>query len=287
MTNGPQDAWRPTVSSVAYNASANTYTLSGTQISGLVNGADEGDDMTMAQNYPIVWLTDSSGNVSYCRSFNFSSMFPSKGSKVETTDFTTPAGLPNGSYNLYVSAVGVQSKNPFPFTVGQSSTTGAAGSSGSGTGGSAAGTGGAAGSAARAGNRWRDRRRRRQRNGRHGHHRKRRHGWTRRRHGRLGDHDRRRRRPVDRRRQWRRRHQHHRLGWCERLRRVHHQRQRRHERLRRNPAPPAAAARRRPAAPAAAAAARADMSPGGQPAGIGILGLLLGATLMRRRRRAQ
>src|SRR4051812_11508831 len=31
----PQDAWRPTVTSVVYNSSANTYTLTGTQTSGL------------------------------------------------------------------------------------------------------------------------------------------------------------------------------------------------------------------------------------------------------------
>ena len=141
----PQDAWRPTVTSVVFNSSANTYTLTGTQISGLINGADEGDDMTMAENYPIIWLTDSSGNVTYCRSFNFSNMMPSVGSTPETADFTTPAGLPSGSYNLYVSAVGVSSKNAFPFTVGQSTTTGAAGSGG-GTGGTV-GTGGASGMA--------------------------------------------------------------------------------------------------------------------------------------------
>ncbi|HTQ04023.1 MAG TPA: hypothetical protein VMI54_09205, partial [Polyangiaceae bacterium] len=71
--SGPQDAWRPTVSSVTYDATSKTYTLTGTQISGLVNGADEGDDMTMAQNYPIVWLKDTSGNVYFCRTFDFSS----------------------------------------------------------------------------------------------------------------------------------------------------------------------------------------------------------------------
>jgi MYXO-CTERM domain-containing protein len=140
----PQDAWRPTVSSVVYNSSANTYTLTGTQISGLINGADEGDDMTMAQNYPIIWLKDSSNNVYFCRSFNFSNMMPSAGSAPETADFTTPAGLAAGSYQLYVSAVGVISQNAFPFTVGQSTTTGAAGASGS-TGGTT-GTGGMAGS---------------------------------------------------------------------------------------------------------------------------------------------
>ena len=114
---GPKDEWRPTVSSVVFN-SGTTYTLTGTQLSGLINGSDEGDDMTNAQNYPIVWLTNESGDVFYCRSFNFSNLTPSPGSTPETCQFTTPAGLPEGTYSLYVSAVGVQSKNPLSFTVG-------------------------------------------------------------------------------------------------------------------------------------------------------------------------
>jgi MYXO-CTERM domain-containing protein len=115
--SAPDDAWRPTVTSVVYDGNG-TYTLTGTQLSGLINGGDEGDDMTMAENYPIVWLKDSSGNVFFCRSFAFSNMMPSRGSTPETCQFTTPASLPNGTYDLYVSSVGVQSKNPFSFTVG-------------------------------------------------------------------------------------------------------------------------------------------------------------------------
>jgi MYXO-CTERM domain-containing protein len=119
----PQDAWRPTVTSAVYNSDG-SYTLTGTQISGLINGADEGDDMTMAENYPIVWLRDEAGNVYYCRSFGFSNMMPSKGPTPETCQFTTPKGLPEGTYDLYVSAVGVQSKNPVSFTVGVGTTAG-------------------------------------------------------------------------------------------------------------------------------------------------------------------
>ncbi len=114
---GPQDEWRPTVTSVLYNADG-SYTLTGTQLSGLINGADEGDDMTMAENYPIVWLTNEAGNVYYCRSFAFSNMMPSKGPAPETCQFTTPKNLPEGTYNLYVSAVGVSSKTPVTFTPG-------------------------------------------------------------------------------------------------------------------------------------------------------------------------
>ena len=146
----PQDAWRPVVTSVVFN-SGTTYTLTGTQLSGLINGADEGDDMTMAENYPIVWLKDTSGNVYYCRSFNFSTMMPVAGSTPQTCQFTTPAGLPSGTYSLYVSSVGVQSKNPLSFTVGVGGacdagcTTGSS-SSGSSSGGSDAGSSSGSGS---------------------------------------------------------------------------------------------------------------------------------------------
>jgi MYXO-CTERM domain-containing protein len=113
----PQDAWRPTVTSVVANADA-SYTLTGTQLSGLINGADEGDDMTMAENYPIVGLTNEAGDVYYCRSFAFSNMMPSKGPAPETCQFTTPKNLPEGTYSLYVSAVGVSSKTAVTFTPG-------------------------------------------------------------------------------------------------------------------------------------------------------------------------
>ena len=132
----PNDEWRPTVTSVAANADG-SYTLTGTQISGLINGSDEGDDMTNAQNFPIVWLTDGAGNVYYCRSFNFSNMMPSKGSAPETCQFTTPKNLPEGTYSLFVSAVGVQSKTSVTFTPGVGGMiVGDAGASGADAGGS-------------------------------------------------------------------------------------------------------------------------------------------------------
>jgi hypothetical protein len=150
----PNDDWRPTVSSVVYNSANKTYTLTGTQISGLINGSDEGDDMTNAQNYPIVWLKDDTDNVYYCRSFNFSNMAPSKGDTPETCDFTTPPDLPDGTYSLYVSALGVISKQPLNFKVGVGGkadgtvpTTGAAGAAAAGASAGAGGAGGAIGSA--------------------------------------------------------------------------------------------------------------------------------------------
>ena len=161
----PQDAWRPAVTSVTYDSSSSTYTLTGTQLSGLINGGDEGDDMTMAENYPIVWLKDSSNNVYFCRSSNFSLMGPQVGTSPQTCQFKTPANLPSGSYSLFVSSAGVQSKSAFPFTVGVGGTAtgGASGTGGTvgtggtiGTGGTnatggATGAGGQGGSAGRPG----------------------------------------------------------------------------------------------------------------------------------------
>ena len=112
----PQDDWRPSVDMVEYNAADDTYTLTGRQLSGLINGADEGDDMTMAENYPIVWLKDSQDDVYYARSFNFSTLVPAKGDEPQTCQFTLPKDVPlNGELSLYVSAVGVKSKDGYPF----------------------------------------------------------------------------------------------------------------------------------------------------------------------------
>jgi hypothetical protein len=92
-----------------------SYTVTGTQLSGLVTTGE--DDMTLAENYPIVYLTDTSGHVHYARSFNFSSMIPSKKGEIQTAQFTLPRELPFGSYNLYVSSVGVSSKIPYALTL--------------------------------------------------------------------------------------------------------------------------------------------------------------------------
>src|SRR5205085_3168345 len=55
-----QNAWRPTVTGLVGNANG-TFTLTGTQLTGLSEGACFGDDWESASNYPIVQLTDSAG----------------------------------------------------------------------------------------------------------------------------------------------------------------------------------------------------------------------------------
>jgi hypothetical protein len=118
-TGTPQAAWRPTVSSVAANGDG-SFTLTGTQLNGRSWGAVYGDDSMMNTNFPTVSLKDGAGHVFYARSFNFSTMGLFTGSTPVTCQFRLPAGIPSGSYSLFVSANGISSATAFPFTVGAS-----------------------------------------------------------------------------------------------------------------------------------------------------------------------
>jgi hypothetical protein len=118
----PQDAWRPTVSSVTASGDG-SYTLVGTQLNGRSMGGVFGDDGTNASNYPIVYLKDATGRVIYLRSFNHSTMGIRTGSTPVSTHFRVPAGVPSGTYDLFVSAVGISSATAFPFTFTASATT--------------------------------------------------------------------------------------------------------------------------------------------------------------------
>ena len=90
-TTGPKDAWRPTISSIHDNMDG-TFTLHGTQINGLDEGSEYGDDLETASNYPIVQLTKTNGDVVYARTFNWSSTGVATGGTSESTQFTLPSG---------------------------------------------------------------------------------------------------------------------------------------------------------------------------------------------------
>src|SRR5262249_10360745 len=92
-------------------------TLTGTQLNGQSEGASYGDDAEMSSNYPIVYLTDGSGNVFYARTSNWSTTGVQTGSLTETVTFTLPTGMPLGSYSLFVSCAGLSS-TAFPFSTG-------------------------------------------------------------------------------------------------------------------------------------------------------------------------
>lgn len=104
---GPQDAWRPTISQITLNGS--TYTLTGTQLTGISQGASYGDDAEMDTNYPIVSFADSQGNVWYAKTTNWTPGVAT-GSQSVSVQFTLPAGLPGpGTYNVTAIANGIPS----------------------------------------------------------------------------------------------------------------------------------------------------------------------------------
>lgn len=114
----PPAAWAPTINNVMQTA-PNTYTLTGTQLTGLSEGASYGDDAEMDSNYPIVRLTSGTGVVKYARTSNWTPGVATGGTP-ETVQFTVPAGFGNGTYQLAVIANGIASTST-SFTVGASS----------------------------------------------------------------------------------------------------------------------------------------------------------------------
>jgi hypothetical protein len=113
-SGGPVDSSRPTISSIQLNANR-SYTLTGTDLNGISEGANTGCYFHMATNYPIVQLQNSSGQVFFARTYNWSSTGVATGNVPETVNFQLPAGLPAGNYSLSVSANGIASV-PIAFT---------------------------------------------------------------------------------------------------------------------------------------------------------------------------
>jgi hypothetical protein len=90
-TTGPQDAWRPTITGISNNGDG-TFTLTGTQLTGLSEGSNYGDDMESNTNYPIVQFRDAAGHIYYGRTKDWSTTDVATGGASEHVTFTLPAG---------------------------------------------------------------------------------------------------------------------------------------------------------------------------------------------------
>jgi hypothetical protein len=103
---------KPTISKVLTTKVGTncTYKLTGTLFNGISEGACYGDDVQMETNYPIIRLTsDANGDVFYARTTNWNSTGVMRGNKADTTDFTLPATMPEGTYSLVVTSNGFAS----------------------------------------------------------------------------------------------------------------------------------------------------------------------------------
>ena len=92
------------------------FMMSGTQLNGLTNGGDFGDDGKTATNFPIVSLWDNSGHIFYARTL-VDQVVPTTGGLGGTCWFVQPPGLGAGAYNVHVSASGVDSSNTASLTL--------------------------------------------------------------------------------------------------------------------------------------------------------------------------
>jgi len=107
---GPIAGGKPTISSITQNGDG-SYHLTGTKLNGISAGGAFGDERQDGSNYPIVQLTDGSGDVYYARTYNWSSFGVMTGSTPVTTEFslTLPLLKNPGTYSLAVIANGISS----------------------------------------------------------------------------------------------------------------------------------------------------------------------------------
>jgi hypothetical protein len=120
-SGSPVAAAVPVISAISYSGTTGVYTLSGTNLNGIDEGASYGDDNEMSSNYPLIRLTDASGNVTYARSTNWSLTGVVQGA--ETVTFTLPAGDTAGAYLVQSVANGVPSATALAVLVNANTTT--------------------------------------------------------------------------------------------------------------------------------------------------------------------
>jgi len=104
----PLAAGKPTIIRIISNPDG-SFHLIGTLLNGISEGAAYGDDFQMDSNYPLVRLADSSNNVYYARTFNWSSTSVMTSNRPVTTEFSLPTNLPSAIYTLVAVANGISS----------------------------------------------------------------------------------------------------------------------------------------------------------------------------------
>ncbi|HLK61608.1 MAG TPA: kelch repeat-containing protein, partial [Chthonomonadaceae bacterium] len=105
----PNAAWKPSINYITTNADG-SYRLTGTQLNGLSEATAYGDDASAATNYPLVRFHNTQNNkVWYARTYNRSTTSVATGNLTMTTNFTLPANLDGGPFELTVITNGISS----------------------------------------------------------------------------------------------------------------------------------------------------------------------------------
>ncbi len=111
----PLAGGKPAILSATTNLDG-SFHVTGTLFNGISEGAGYGDDWQMNTDFPIARMTNSSGNVFYARTYNWSTCNLMTGTNVVTTEMTLPPGMLAGTYPLFVTANGISSA-PFSLTI--------------------------------------------------------------------------------------------------------------------------------------------------------------------------
>ena len=107
-SGAPLPAWQPTIASVT-KINSHQYTIYGTRVTGISEGASYGDDAEMSTNYPIVRLVRN-GIVKYGKTTNWTPGISTAGStSLSSFQLDLPAGLTAGTYAMTVIANGIPS----------------------------------------------------------------------------------------------------------------------------------------------------------------------------------
>lgn len=106
----PLAAGKPAVDKVSWNTDGSVH-ITGTLFNGVSEGASYGDDAQMDSNYPLARFTDTSGNVYYGRTYNWSSTSVQTGGAIESTEVTVPPTVFTfpGAYSLQIVVNGIAS----------------------------------------------------------------------------------------------------------------------------------------------------------------------------------
>jgi hypothetical protein len=118
----PNPSLRPVINNIAYGG-ARVFTLTGKQLNGQSTGSAYGDDAESDENYPIVRLVNSTGNVYYCRTTTWGSTAVGGDDSPQTVNFTLNPAVAPGNYVLIVSGAGISSF-PLPLNVTQAQVNG-------------------------------------------------------------------------------------------------------------------------------------------------------------------
>jgi hypothetical protein len=109
---GPQDAWRPVITSIARHGTSSAtdyYLLKGLQLTGLSQANMYGDDCNTSTNYPLVRLRNlKTHQVFFARTYDFSTRAVSTPNAPQSVRFSA-AHIPHGHYELCVIANGIRS----------------------------------------------------------------------------------------------------------------------------------------------------------------------------------